>query len=79
MSLANSEFNKDNQILSSPKEKREQYGEIFTPYSLIERMFGMLANEDFMNPHTTWLDPGAGTVGFEGGPSYRYSWLSHGQ
>ena len=61
MSLANSEFNKYNQILSSPKEKREQYGEIFTPYSLIERMFGMLANEDFMNPHTTWLDPGAGT------------------
>ena len=61
MSLANSEFNKYNQILSSPREKREQYGEIFTPYSLIERMFGMLANEDFMNPHATWLDPGAGT------------------
>jgi len=61
MSLTNSEFNKDNQILSSSQEKREQYGEIFTPYSLIERMFGMLANENFMNPNATWLDPGAGT------------------
>tara|TARA_B000000477_G_scaffold122903_1_gene127582 strand:- start:988 stop:2373 length:1386 start_codon:yes stop_codon:yes gene_type:complete len=61
MSLTNSEFNKDNQNLSSSQEKREQYGEIFTPYSLIERMFGMLTNEDFTNPNATWLDPGAGT------------------
>ena len=60
MSLTNSEFNKDNQILSSSQEKREQYGEIFTPYSLIERMFGMLTNDDFTNPNATWLDPGAG-------------------
>ena len=63
MSLVNSEFNKDkdNQMLWSSREKREQYGEIFTPYSLIERMFGMLTKEDFTNPHATWLDPGAGT------------------
>jgi len=61
MSLTNSEFNKDNQILSSSQEKREQYGEIFTPYSLIERMFGMLTNDDFTNPNAIWLDPGAGT------------------
>ena len=61
MSLTNSEFNKDNQNLSSSQEKREQYGEIFTPYSLIERMFGMLTNDDFTNPNATWLDPGAGT------------------
>lgn len=61
MSLTNSEFNKDNQNLSSSLEKREQYGEIFTPYSLIECMFGMLTNEDFTNPNATWLDPGAGT------------------
>lgn len=49
------------QNLNSTKEKREQYGEIFTPYSLIERMFDMLSSEDFENPDTKWLDPGAGT------------------
>jgi tRNA1(Val) A37 N6-methylase TrmN6 len=61
MSLTNSEFNKDNQNLCSSQEKREQYGEIFTPYSLIERMFGMLTNDAFTNPNAIWLDPGAGT------------------
>jgi hypothetical protein len=62
MSLIHSTFNEDElQILSSTMEKREQYGEIFTPYMLIDRMFGMLTDEDFENPNAKWLDPGAGT------------------
>ena len=61
MSLINSTFIKNKQILLSTKEKREKYGEIFTPYSLIERMFEMLTPDDFTNPNSRWLDPGAGT------------------
>ena len=62
MSLLHSTFDKENpQSLSSTLEKREQYGEIFTPYALIERMFGMLSSEDFEDPSAKWLDPGAGT------------------
>ena len=61
MSLINSTTINNNQILLSTKDKREKYGEIFTPYSLIERMFEMLTPEDFTNPNSRWLDPGAGT------------------
>ena len=52
MSLINSTTINNNQILLSTKDKREKYGEIFTPYSLIERMFEMLTPEDFTNPIT---------------------------
>jgi hypothetical protein len=62
MSLLHSVFNKNEyQCLSSSREKREQYGEIFTPYALIKRMFDMLSSEDFEDPCAKWLDPGAGT------------------
>lgn len=49
------------QDLSSTRGNREQYGEIFTPYSLIQRMFGMLSPITFEDPTAKWLDPGAGT------------------
>tara|TARA_B110000483_G_scaffold3711_1_gene4383 strand:- start:12282 stop:13670 length:1389 start_codon:yes stop_codon:yes gene_type:complete len=49
------------QIINYSKEKKEQYGEIFTPYSLIEKMLNLLNEEHFTNPNTKWLDPGSGT------------------
>lgn len=49
------------QIINYSKERKEQYGEIFTPYSLIEKMLNLLNEEDFTNPNTKWLDPGSGT------------------
>jgi len=56
-------INKNNYIqnLSTCKEKKEEYGEIFTPFRLIYYMFNMLDDEIFKNPNTKWLDAGSGT------------------
>ena len=49
------------QNLSTQKEKKAAYGEIFTPFSMIKEMFEMLPATAFTNPDARWLDPGAGT------------------
>lgn len=49
------------QRLSTKLENKHQYGEIFTPFSLIKDMFDMLPPSAFTNPNATWLDPGSGT------------------
>jgi 16S rRNA G966 N2-methylase RsmD len=49
------------QNLSTQQDKKEKYGEIFTPFSLIKEMFDMLSAKVFTNPNTKWLDAGAGT------------------
>ena len=49
------------QNLTVSKEKKHEFGEIFTPFSLIHNMFDMLPKTAFSNPNTKWLDPGAGT------------------
>ncbi len=49
------------QNLSTQKEKKAAYGEIFTPFSMIKEMFEMLPATAFTNPDAKWLDPGAGT------------------
>jgi len=49
------------QIFTISKEQKSEYGEIFTPFSLINSMFSMLPSEVFSNPDFKWLDPGAGT------------------
>ena len=49
------------QMLTISKEQKSEYGEIFTPFSLIETMFLSIPEELFSNPDLKWLDPGAGT------------------
>ena len=41
-------------------ENKELYGEINTPFSLINKMFDLLPESIFSNKDLTWLDPGCG-------------------
>jgi 16S rRNA G966 N2-methylase RsmD len=50
---------KQNFIVS--KEDKLKYGEIYTPFSLIERMFNLFEPSVFTQKDKKWLDPGAGT------------------
>lgn len=43
------------------KEDKVKYGEIYTPYSLIERIFNLFEPSVFTQKDKKWLDPGAGT------------------
>ena len=43
------------------KEDKLKYGEIYTPFSLIERMFNLFDPSVFSQKDKKWLDPGAGT------------------
>lgn len=43
------------------KQDKEDYGIIYTPFSLIKKMFDLLPEEVFYNPDYRWLDMGAGT------------------
>lgn len=52
-------FNKKNY-----KIDKELYGEVFTPFYFIERIFKIFPNKIFKNPNLRWLDPGAGTGNF---------------
>ncbi len=49
------------QDLQINNENKEIYGEIFTPYSFIKRMFNLIPESFFKNPDSKWLDPGAGS------------------
>ena len=49
------------QTFTISKEQKSEYGEIFTPFYLIEAMFEAIPKELFSNPDLKWLDPGAGT------------------
>ena len=42
------------------KEKSKQFGEVFTPWKLINEMCDALAKEDFSNPTLKFLDPCTG-------------------
>jgi tRNA1(Val) A37 N6-methylase TrmN6 len=48
------------QDLAINLENKQQFGEVHTPYSLIEKMFGLLPESLFSDPTKRWLDPGAG-------------------
>ncbi len=52
-------YYKQNFVIS--KEQKSEYGEIFTPFFLIEAMFQSIPKELFTNPKLKWLDPGTGT------------------
>ena len=49
------------QDLKVNPEMKLLYGEIFTPFSLIEKMFSLFPNDIFSDPDKKWLDTGAGT------------------
>ena len=50
-----------NQNLSINPEAKLLYGEILTPFSLIDDMLDMLPENVFSDPNKKWLDAGAGT------------------
>ena len=49
------------QNLSTDKLAKVKYGEIFTPFSLIEDMLDLIPKGHFSDPTKKWLDTGAGT------------------
>lgn len=49
------------QELCVSQENKQLYGEIFTPFSLIDIMFDMMDSSDFSDPSKTYLDAGAGS------------------
>jgi len=55
-------FNLDTieQHFDVPKERKENYGEVVTEFSLIHKMFSQLPEHLFSDPNLTWLDVGAG-------------------
>ena len=46
------------------KEKSDEFGEVFTPFSLISDMLDLVKEEDWSNPETTFYDPCAGKGNF---------------
>ena len=48
------------QDLSVNLENKQNFGEVHTPYSLIERIFTLIPESVFSDPKRRWLDPGAG-------------------
>tara|TARA_Y100000389_G_scaffold127348_1_gene124673 strand:- start:648 stop:2168 length:1521 start_codon:yes stop_codon:yes gene_type:complete len=44
--------------------KKEEYGEVFTPYDLIVEMLDKLPLNVWRNPENKWLDPGSGIGNF---------------
>ena len=61
MSIQTFNIKTDTQDLKVNPEMKLLYGEIFTPFSLIEKMFSLFPSEVFSNPDKKWLDTGAGT------------------
>ena len=56
-----SDINNYKQNLTTDKEKKNLYGEIFTPFSLIKKIFDLIPEEAFSDRNKKWLDPGSGT------------------
>lgn len=50
----------EKQDLSIVLENKQNFGEVHTPYSFIERMFELFPEDIFDDPERKWLDPGAG-------------------
>lgn len=58
------EYFRENEKILITKERKELFGEINTPFSLIEDMFSVIPERDFHNPFLKWLDPGTGSGNF---------------
>ena len=48
------------QNLNVNLENKQNFGEVHSPYSLIERMMNLIPDEIFKDPTKRWLDPGTG-------------------
>lgn len=57
-------FNFINQYLGISEVEKKQFGEVFTPFSLINEMLDTLPNEVWSNPNLKWLDPANGVGNF---------------
>ena len=57
MSIFDIKINEYEQRLISKKEDKEQYGEINTPFSLIDTILDLFPEKVFENPNLKWLDP----------------------
>ena len=53
-------FNLENQILDTSPELKAKYGEVFTPYCLINEMLDLLPR-NIWKQELKWLDPACGT------------------
>jgi len=49
------------QDLTVIKERKELYGEVFTPFNLIDKIISLIQIEHFKNKNKKWLDIGAGS------------------
>ena len=54
-------INEIKQNLIVVKERKELYGEVFTPFSLIDKIISLIPTENFKNKNKKWLDIGAGS------------------
>ena len=45
-------------------EENIYYGEVFTPFKLVESMMSIIPEQKFQNPNLKWLDPGSGSGNF---------------
>ena len=60
MSIFDIKISEYPQQLISKKEDKQKYGEINTPFSLVEKIFDLFPHKIFENPNLKWLDPGTG-------------------
>lgn len=61
MHIVDIDYNTYSQNLSVNSENKALYGEIFTPFSLINMMFNMMPSDTFTDKSKTFMDCGAGS------------------
>jgi tRNA1(Val) A37 N6-methylase TrmN6 len=64
MSILNTNIENIDQSLIINNENKKLYGEVNTPFSLINDMFSLFPEEILKNKHLKWLDVGAGSGNF---------------
>jgi hypothetical protein len=53
-----------NDMQKTTRENKDLYGEVFTPFNLINKILNLIPEKVFENPSLKWLDPGAGSGNF---------------
>ena len=61
MSILSIKKDEYEQELEVSQENKQLFGEIFTPFNLIDTMFDMMEDGCFSDPSKTFLDAGAGS------------------
>ena len=60
MSVIKLKITDNNQDMVIDIKNKEIYGDVPTPYSLIEKIFNLFPESIFKNPNLVWLDPCVG-------------------